>query len=1184
MATIEVPSALGTTAKGAPKPLTPLQRRVDSIGSFETPVVSTPAPAVPTRDDYMREINAQRDAERAATPEQPSSMQSFMAGLGYTGDIVEAVQATRIRNQASKDVDPNWDVGTKRQEFRRFPQQFWASFENTQNQSQYDALVQVMNNKDERQRVAAANPIASTVSNFLDPTVWLTGFGSVATSVKAARAWQLSKTEAVLLGGTMEGSLNAGISAGTQIAETGDVYNKADVATAFAVSSLLHFGAQAAFTRAEFYKPRVDPVTQRIEPGFGPMGEIWMSEAGVPGEAALTGGMRATYDDAVQRMAQANENIAAKAEGWANELPPVSEPLRAPAPRPSQIVTPEPVAEGAVVDARIPTQSGDLNTIMAQAKERMTAARAEFPEAFKKIDGFAGTLAAGTSSLYKIMRGGSDVMKDAALRMGESSTGWFRGLTSGAAVDRESYVRLIRDPYSQVRNEALAYAKRTGQGGNLGLTTQVEREFNAALRNEMEARWLLNARTDAEAAAEDAMRWANVAPEVKRAADQLDIGNQRAAKLLAEADPRYADLVGRRGYVSRVIDGDMLASLPKEQLDGFRRVLGRQVLKAVQQSQKAAMRAQKAGGPRTLITARGANSVADAMINRAMAQVSGSGGSTIGLFDRAARDEIENILKSRGMQADDIEYTFALLDKRLDAGSGSSRLRDRMDMDLFDVDEITGVRLMDMYRNDMSNLSARYADEMGGRVALSHAGFKGDNDLEQVIQAAFHEGGETGEALSKQADELRFMYNQMLGRVSNGQNSRAAVGMLTQVNALQNLQQVGFAQLAETAQAAAMFGIGATLRHVPALAKIVGGARENALPAREAQFLKEMNKMMGPIGEHWRTHRISTEVNESLTNASQKVQVVDSALKSGQHLAGWISGMHHLMEWQTKMVASNASVKFAEAAFKGEKLNKRLVDAGFNESSWARVQDNIKAHARNEAGQPARSAGDVFDLNIDAWDAATARDFTRTIERTAGQLIQRDFTGESARWMQDDLGRMLLSLRSYPVKALNKQLMRNLSIGDAQTAMLMGYGFAFSTLAYVSKTYVQSLGREDQDDFLERRLSGDWLYAGVIGYASMGTIMPDLLRPVQSWYVGEDEEHRRLDGLNVLTSIVPGISPIERVGSALYRAGDAAFGIAQGDDRNVYSDSTARRDIQAFFGNSVPVALTLNTVFGGQTD
>ena len=65
-----------------------------------------------------------------------------------------------------------------------------------------------------------------------------------------------------------------------------------------------------------------------------------------------------------------------------------------------------------------------------------------------------------------------------------------------------------------------------------------------------------------------------------------------------------------------------------------------------------------------------------------------------------------------------------------------------------------------------------------------------------------------------------------------------------------------------------------------------------------------------------------------------------------QEVSGWISGMHHLLEWQTKTTAAYASVKFAEAAFRGDKLSKRLLDAGFTEKNWGRIQEQIKKHAK----------------------------------------------------------------------------------------------------------------------------------------------------------------------------------------------------------------------------------------------
>lgn len=1366
-----VPSAYGVTSKGLAKPLTPLQKKVEQLDAFETATGATPA-AVQDFSAVGKAINRQRLETLANAPAPITPTQTAKAAVGgLSRDLLIAAEAHAIRQAASQDVDPNWDVGTKRKEFRsKYPSKYWSVLENTKNEEQYNAQVQILDDKDQRDTILAANPGTAIAASILDP-VSILGAGMTAKAGQTlAHTFKLSKYQAIGISATAETSLIAGMVGGAQILETGELTDAGSVAQAAAWTFGLHFGAQAALTKKGWYEAPPSSVAGRVEPHFGPLNEIWMSEAGIAGEAALPGGMRQTYADALKMTENANNSLAdsamraseqaipvrpqvppardVHAEKAARELDaqraspeeealslarqkntfdgrgssmegksqPEDTPLdklfsnfadvkaqypdnwrdntgrgrtvqqareeemarlrtemmaRADRDSPwSQTVSVSPDMELSVtltgdvrlrgysegehvaslrivrgkVDSiastvsgtdvpkkllqfaydndlanvrqvpdrspgfvklqrevlankgspyapqapqmRVPTESEDLTRIVREANENVANARLEAPRAFERMEGWLGNFAAATSSFYKVMQSKSAVMQDLAMRLGESSTGWFRGVTSGAAVDRESYNRIIRDSYSQVRPEAVAYAKRTGQGGNLGLNQSVEQEFNYLLRNEMEARWLLNGRSAEEQAAADALRWQNVAPEVRRAADALDSGSQKAAKLLADVDPAYADLATRRGYVSRVLDGDKLASLSAKELDNAYKLLGRQVFKAVQASQRQAMRLAQdpTKRPGKLITTEGAESVARAMINRAMSQASGVGGSTIGLFDKAARDEIENILKSRGMDSSDVKYTMNLLDKRLDENSGSSRLRERMDMDLFDTDGESGMRLMDLYRNDLENLYTRYADEMSGRIAMSQAGIKTDNDLEKFLQAAFHEGKETGDVLEAQAKEVRFMYNQMLGRVSDGQNRSAAVSMLTQTASFQNLQQVGFAQFGETGPAAALLGLGTVLRSVPALIKIVGGARDGAFSGREAAMLREVNKANGTMGEMWRTHRLSTQVNEYLATSSQKAQIVDRALKAGQEVSGWISGMHHIMEWQTKFTAANATAHFAEAAFRGEKLNKRLLDAGFTEKNWGRIQEQIKKHATAEDGSIPKTAEDVFHLNAEKWEPSVMRDFMRTIERTSAQLVQRDFAGEGASWMQSDLGRIMLSMRGYPVKALNKQLIRNLSIGDVQSAMMVGYGLAFSTLAYTAKTYVSSIGRPDADEYLERRLSGDWFAAGVIGYASMSTIMPDLLRPLQSWYVGEDERHRYLEAGSVFNAVFPGLSPVERLGSAAWRAGDWAVGQAQGDDRTVWNDASARRDLQSLTGNSVIAALLFNQVLGATTD
>ena len=200
------------------------------------------------------------------------------------------------------------------------------------------------------------------------------------------------------------------------------------------------------------------------------------------------------------------------------------------------------------------------------------------------------------------------------------------------------------------------------------------------------------------------------------------------------------------------------------------------------------------------------------------------------------------------------------------------------------------------------------------------------------------------------------------------------------------------------------------LKTIPALAKLLVGVRTGVLNESDTILLKDLEALNGPIGEEWRVVKPSTEVMEQLNSSGEIARVTDRLLKAGQQVNGYISFMHQVMEAQLKAIAVGASRRFADE-IKAGVLTKRLADAGFTERSMKSIKSQFDAHAEYRNGE-------LYNMNLSKWNPDDAFDFTTNIERLSGQLIQRDFVGETATWMHGDMGRLFLSLRGYSVRCV----------------------------------------------------------------------------------------------------------------------------------------------------------------------
>jgi hypothetical protein len=218
---------------------------------------------------------------------------------------------------------------------------------------------------------------------------------------------------------------------------------------------------------------------------------------------------------------------------------------------------------------------------------------------------------------------------------------------------------------------------------------------------------------------------------------------------------------------------------------------------------------------------------------------------------------------------------------------------------------------------------------------------------------------------------------------------------------------------------------------------------------------------------------------------------IDNGLAIASDKLGTMSGFYGIKGVEqvlTVQLMTNQIMKGIKKGIKPKDLS-RLTDIGLNEKVLARMQNNLKHVEFNKAGA-------VDKLNLDRWDLATRDDFINSLHRGANQIVQRGFVGESSFWMHSNLGALLAQFRQFPILAMEKQTGRHMLHRDAQTAMFVAYGTAFSAVASLGKAYVMSLGRTDQNEYLAKRLEPDMLLASALNYNPAVALFGDITNMV----------------------------------------------------------------------------------------
>ena len=119
--------------------------------------------------------------------------------------------------------------------------------------------------------------------------------------------------------------------------------------------------------------------------------------------------------------------------------------------------------------------------------------------------------------------------------------------------------------------------------------------------------------------------------------------------------------------------------------------------------------------------------------------------------------------------------------------------------------------------------------------------------------------------------------------------------------------------------------------------------------------------------------------------------------------------------------------------------------------------------------------GTLEQLNVDKWEFKDAADiFFASAYREATQSVQEMNVGSVNKRVRSEVGKTFFQFLSFPMASMEQQAMRQgvrFANGDAQqvtkvmmTSMLMG------SMMYIARSHMNSLGRSDQKEYMERRM------------------------------------------------------------------------------------------------------------------
>lgn len=678
--------------------------------------------------------------------------------------------------------------------------------------------------------------------------------------------------------------------------------------------------------------------------------------------------------------------------------------------------------------------------------------------------GKEGTLGGGYSDGLKLAGSGSPIMRLVAGLVIETTTG-AAGRRGTAAVAREILHRkFIGNTILDYNGGYAAYARAKGVGATKQYLNDVnegslKREFDDLVYRE-----ILNRRNKLPLSKD---------PNVKGAADSMEAGftkmlnEQKTAGVLG-GDNLPGDSVG---YIPQALDGQKLAVATEPQLRALEANLKDQFLQNTDWDDKFADTFAKYYVKRARDRAMNAKGI------------DGQAASSDGLA------HIHELLTELGDDVPALKDAANKAKALMLAKSGIGQTKKRLEIDLT-ARLPDGTEVMDFYKTDPLLLYRQYANRTAGNVALTRYGVLGPKGVRQLREAAQALGG-AERATKDELDAFDRVMAEMMGQPDPGGVVSAGATNLRLLVSLQRLGGLAFTQAAETFNAVHHLGLGAVMKGIPDLPRLLGEVRSiKSGRVVKSQLLGSMETYSGAEfgAENYKMVAPLDAPDNRLVEYGDTAGLGSRLLNSGVHLQSKVSFFRGLMAAQHRMMAEQIVLKSIRYIETGSGP-KALADMGFTD----RVVQGMKADLAQAVTYGPDGRVKEFDITK-IQDPRVREEFIQSVHRGVSQIIQGTFVGERSAWASNDYAKLFLQLRTFGLTAVEKQWGRTrMNEGYAKASGLLLGQMALALPIHLARIQLGAAGREDRDEYIERNTSPGGLVRALMNYSSLSGLSGDIL-------------------------------------------------------------------------------------------
>ncbi len=480
--------------------------------------------------------------------------------------------------------------------------------------------------------------------------------------------------------------------------------------------------------------------------------------------------------------------------------------------------------------------------------------------------------------------------------------------------------------------------------------------------------------------------------------------------------------------------------------------------------------------------------LASTYMQRVRARASGDYGSNVGGVNPGTSSQVEEALRAMDIPEKTIQQHMDKFNK-----GGAAFTKGRIELDLnqsYKMADGSEFRLLDIFETNQLELLRSQVGRASGEVALTKFGVRGKPGLKLLRDSM--EFGADGHHTAPREKEA---FDQMAAEFMNepfGTQSGKFMERAMAANTLVRLGGIAFNQIAESVNGIFHVGAGRTMASIGAVPRL--RAEIKALARGEkidnsflssieahggAEFGTDPYKVVMPFDSP--DHAYPTYGQDTLT-------LTDRLLRGGGYLQGKLSGWRMVHSAQQRGMAEQIVKKIA-----------RYVKEGTNDTALRDMGITPEVHAALKADidkvAPFDAAGNPLGFDVTKiTDPDIREQVIQSVWRGTSQIIQGTFIGEKGKWAHDGWLKMMTQFRTFSITSMEKQWgrQRNRRGSYAAFGMLVG-SMSMAAPVYMARVYSASIGRPDQEAYIEERLQPEALARATLNYVAMAGMAGDFI-------------------------------------------------------------------------------------------